>query len=101
MRLDDLIKPIAPDAPCGEDLLALDDPDYCDYYFNVEDRLPTSYFNMVRGTLFDPKSVDQKAESANDRPTLGCIGTGSRWGAVGPSGSRRFDARRRIRPRPL
>ena len=64
MRLDDLIKPISPDAPCGEDLLALDDPDYCDYYFNVEDRLPTSYFNMVRGTLFDPKSVDQKAESA-------------------------------------
>ena len=64
MRLDDLIKPIAPDAPCGEDLLALDDPDYCDYYFNVEDRLPTSYFNMVRGTLFDSKSVDQKGESA-------------------------------------
>ena len=63
MRLDDLIKPISPDAPCGEDLLALDDPDYCDYYFNVEDRLPTSYFNMLRGTLFDPKSVDQKAES--------------------------------------
>jgi type VI secretion system protein ImpA len=64
MRLDDLIKPISPDAPCGEDLLALDDPEYCDYYFNVEDRLPTSYFNMVRGTLFDAKSVDQKAESA-------------------------------------
>ncbi|MDB5666941.1 type VI secretion system ImpA family N-terminal domain-containing protein [Cypionkella sp.] len=64
MRLDDLIKPIAPDAPCGEDLLALDDPDFCDYYFAVEDRLPTSYFNMVRGTLFDSKSVDQKAESA-------------------------------------
>lgn len=64
MRLDDLIKPISPDAPCGEDLLALDDPDYCDYYFNVEDRLPTSYFNMVRGTLFDPKTVDQKTESA-------------------------------------
>ena len=28
---------------------------------------------------------DQKAESANDRPILGCIGTGSRWGAVGPA----------------
>ena len=28
---------------------------------------------------------DQKADSANDRPTLGCIGTGSRWGAVGPA----------------
>jgi type VI secretion system protein ImpA len=64
MRLDDLIKPLSPDAPCGEDLLAQDDADFCDYYFNVEDRLPTSYFNVVRGTLFDPKSVDQKAESA-------------------------------------
>ena len=64
MRLDDLLKPISPDAPCGEDLLAVDDPDFIDYYFNVEDRLPTSYFNMLRGTLFDPKSVDIKAETA-------------------------------------
>ena len=28
---------------------------------------------------------DAKAESKNDRPILGCIGTGSRWGAVGPN----------------
>lgn len=64
MRPDDLIKPISPDSPCGEDLLAADDPDFVDYYFNVEDRLPTSYFNLVRGTLFDPKSVDLKGEVA-------------------------------------
>ena len=24
-------------------------------------------------------------KSPNDRPVLGCIGTGSRWGAVGPN----------------
>ncbi len=64
MRLEDLLKPVSPDAPCGEDLLSADDPDFIDYYFNVEDRLPTSYFNVVRGTLFDPKSIDQKAETA-------------------------------------
>ncbi len=28
---------------------------------------------------------DAKAESKNDRPLVGCIGTGDRWGAVGPS----------------
>ena len=27
---------------------------------------------------------DAKAESKNDRPIVGCIGTGDRWGAVGP-----------------
>ena len=64
MRPDDLVKPISADAPCGEDLLEADDPEFVDYYFNVEDRLPTSYFNLARGTLFDTKSVDQKAESA-------------------------------------
>jgi type VI secretion system protein ImpA len=63
MRVDDLLKPISADAPCGEDLLTVDDPEFVDYYFNVEDRLPTSYFNLARGTLFDTKSIDQKAES--------------------------------------
>lgn len=64
MRIEDLILPVSPDAPCGDDLLASDDPDFIDYYFNVEDRLPTSYFNMARGTLFDAKSVDLKGETA-------------------------------------
>lgn len=64
MRVEDLVSPISPDAPCGEDLLAADDPDFIDYYFGVEDRLPSSYFNMARGTLFDSKSVDLKGETA-------------------------------------
>jgi type VI secretion system protein ImpA len=70
MRVEDLLKPISADAPCGEDLLAVDDDGFVDYYFNVEERLPTSYFNMLRGTLFDPKSVDHKAESAQIEPLL-------------------------------
>ena len=64
MRVEDALKPISADAPCGEDLLESDDPDFVDYYFGVEDRLPTSYFNIAKGTLFDSKSVDYKAESA-------------------------------------
>jgi len=64
MRYDDLIKPISPDAPCGPDLLEEDDDAFLDYYFNVEDRLPTSYYNLAKGELFDAKSVDFKAETA-------------------------------------
>lgn len=64
MRHDDLMKPISPDAPCGDDLLETDDEAFVDYYFNVEDRLPTAYFNILRGTLFDSKTVDHKAETA-------------------------------------
>lgn len=63
MRVDDILKPISPDAPCGEDLLESDDPDFVDYYFGVEDRLPTSYFNIAKGTLFDSSSVDHKSET--------------------------------------
>src|SRR3954469_11181578 len=37
--------------------------------------------------FFGPANViadDAKAKSPNDRPLLGCIGTGDRWNAVGP-----------------
>lgn len=64
MRYDDLIKPISPDAPCGPDLLEEDDDAFLDYYFNVEDRLPASYYNLAKGELFDPRTIDHKAETA-------------------------------------
>ncbi len=64
MKVDDILKPISADAPCGDDLLESDDPDFIDYYFGVEDRLPTSYFNIAKGTLFDSGSVDHKSETA-------------------------------------
>lgn len=64
MKRDELLQPVSADAPCGEDLLAVDDPDFVDYYFNVEDRLPTSYFDLRTGTLFDPRSVDHRGETA-------------------------------------
>ncbi len=64
MKLNDLLAPISDDLPCGEDLLAADDPDFVDYYFNVDDRLPATYFNLNSGTLFDQRSVDHKGETA-------------------------------------
>ena len=64
MRVEDILKPILPEAPCGDDLLSSDDDAFVDYYFGVEDRLPTSYFNIAKGTLFDSKSVDHKSETA-------------------------------------
>lgn len=64
VKPEELLVAVSPDAPCGEDLLAADDPDFVDYYFNVEDRLPTSYFNLNSGTLFDSRSVDHKGEAA-------------------------------------
>ncbi len=40
---------------------------------------------------FAPSSLAAPFRSANDRPVLGCIGTGSRWGAVGPNAMRFAD----------
>jgi predicted dehydrogenase len=37
------------------------------------------FFTGARGV-----AQDAKAESKNDRPIVGCIGTGDRWNAVGP-----------------
>ena len=34
---------------------------------------------------FAPSSMAAPFRSANDRPVLGCIGTGDQWNAVGPS----------------
>lgn len=63
MRLDDLLKPVSPDEPCGPDLMLEDDPDFGDYYFEAEGRLPSDYFDLRSNTLFDPRSIDAKAET--------------------------------------
>ena len=39
------------------------------------------YFGWTSPTI----GQDAKTESKNDRPILGCIGTGDRWNAVGPA----------------
>ncbi len=63
--------PISDEAPCGPNLEAANDPDFLDYYFDAEARLPERYFtpglknDRGEGTddkLFDPKSVNHKKE---------------------------------------
>jgi type VI secretion system protein ImpA len=71
MNLDWLTDPISDEAPCGPDLEATDDENFIDYYFEAESRMPERYFipgiesaddTYTPGTLFDPESIDIKAE---------------------------------------
>ncbi len=73
MQLDFLTEPVTPDAPCGPDLEATDHDGFLDYYFEAEARMPERYFTPgIRDgkgegstdVLFDPSSVDLKAEKA-------------------------------------
>lgn len=71
MALDWLLDPVTADQPCGPDLETTDDPEFLDYYFEAESRLPERYFtpgnpNVLGGTedrIFDPRSVDLKRET--------------------------------------
>ena len=64
-----LLDPVSPESPCGPDLERQDDPDFLDYYFEAESRLPERYFTPGLNPdgrddrLFDPRSVDLPAET--------------------------------------
>ena len=72
MALTWLLEPISDDAPCGPDLDKTDDAEFVEYYFEAEGRLPERYFtpgmqSEAGGSpdrVFDPQSVDHKAERA-------------------------------------
>lgn len=73
MTLEWLKDPVSDDAPCGADLESTDDGPFLDYYFEAESRLPERYYvppvesggEVVKAAeLFDRKSVDLKAETA-------------------------------------
>lgn len=66
-----LAESVSDDVPCGPNLEATDDPDFIDYYFDAETRLPERYFTpglrteSGEGTddkLFDQKTIDLKKE---------------------------------------
>ena len=71
MAFEWLLDPVSDDLPCGPDLEKTDDPDFLDYYFEAESRLPERYFtpgapNVPGGgedRLFDPRSVDLRGET--------------------------------------
>lgn len=75
MSLDWIAEPVNADAPCGDDLFENDDAEYSEYYFDAVGRLPeaddyarlgmeTSPGNRLPDDIFDPNSVDLKAELA-------------------------------------
>ncbi|KGJ04235.1 type VI secretion system protein ImpA [Paracoccus halophilus] len=70
MAAFNLLEPVSPEAPCGPDLERQDDPEFLDYYFEAESRLPERYFTPGlagdgrEDRLFDPRSVDLPAETA-------------------------------------
>ncbi|MEM9435588.1 MAG: type VI secretion system ImpA family N-terminal domain-containing protein [Pseudomonadota bacterium] len=75
MSLDWIAEPVNADAPCGDDLFENDDAEYSEYYFDAVGRLPeaddyarlgmeTSPGNRLPDDIFDPSSVDLKAELA-------------------------------------
>ncbi|SIS57086.1 ImpA family type VI secretion system protein [Paracoccus saliphilus] len=65
-----LLAPISEEDPCGPDLEREDDPDFVDYYFEAEARMPERYFTPGTAEdgsddrLFDPRSVDLGKEKA-------------------------------------
>ena len=76
MAAFNLLEPISPEAPCGPDLEQRDDPDFLDYYFEAESRLPERYFTPGlaqdgrEDRQFDPRSVDLPTETAAIRGLL-------------------------------
>ncbi|WP_374427703.1 ImpA family type VI secretion system protein [Paracoccus sp. (in: a-proteobacteria)] len=70
MAAFNLLEPITPEMPCGPDLEQRDDPDFLDYYYEAESRLPERYFTPGlapdgrEDRQFDPRSVDLAAETA-------------------------------------
>lgn len=78
MALEFLKTPISMEEPGGPDLWGQDDPAYAEYFFDAQGRLPEvdDYVQLTRlesegaKAIFDPKSVDLKAELAQLDPLM-------------------------------
>lgn len=78
MALEFLKTPISMEEPGGPDLWGQDDPAYSEYFFDAQGRLPEvdDYVQLARldsegaKAIFDPKSVDLKAELAQIDPLM-------------------------------
>lgn len=70
MAKEDLLKPVSEDQPVGPDLEAIDDDAFVEYYYEAESRLPERYFipgsvgDGREDRLFDPRSIDLRAEQS-------------------------------------
>src|SRR3954469_16177508 len=68
-----LIRPVSPEAPCGEDLDLAFDPAYMNFMASAEGLLPSSYFVKDQNgndRPFDRTAVDLKAQFEGAKPFL-------------------------------
>ena len=70
MLTEDLLQPLSENDPCGPDLLAMDDAEYLTYYFNIESRIPQSFFNLAQNTQFDRSTIRLASEYQSVRALL-------------------------------
>lgn len=61
MAFDWISDPVAEGAECGSDLQSVADPQFMEYYFDAESRLPERY---LLPTVFDPSSVRLREEES-------------------------------------
>ena len=57
MNREDLLSPIAEDAPCGLDLDEIGDSDYFNYTISAEARLPERFIDLATGATFNRQSI--------------------------------------------
>jgi type VI secretion system protein ImpA len=65
MRHENLLKPVSEAEPCGPDLDEIGDDKFLNYMMQAENKLPARYLDLrqsVEGVLFDPTTIDLKAE---------------------------------------
>lgn len=62
MQAEELLAPLSDELPCGPDLKAADDPDFMEYYYGIEGRMPERFFNIATGTAFDRSQISLAAE---------------------------------------
>jgi type VI secretion system protein ImpA len=69
-KLTPLCTPFSDDDPCGPDLDLDGDPEYVNFFANVEGILPTTFFSVQDGSPFDRTSVDIAAQLKAIKPLL-------------------------------
>lgn len=65
-----LCAPISESDPCGPDLESQSDPDYLNFFAQVDGILPTTFFSPEDGKPFDPSTIDLRGQLDALKPLL-------------------------------
>jgi type VI secretion system protein ImpA len=69
-KLAPLCAPFSDEDPCGPDLDLEGDPQYLDFFVNVEGVLPTAFFSVEDGSPFDRTTIDIASQLNAIKPLL-------------------------------